>query len=189
MLQVEDLECEIEALRNELQDKELRMQKQLKEVEAFWQSKLYQEKASHSVETNALKEALNILRSQIATPTTSWTSPVFRNKFKPEGEVRQVDHLSGEGGNSSGLTGFDIASNPVLTGFDVGSNPVSSGFGSKPVCDAWTQLPGMAGNPSEALSSVAMAYQVFPKFQLMFRPRMTTGGGGDRGLSVGYTLP
>ena len=170
VFQVEDLECEIEALRNELHDKELRMQKQLKEVEAFWQSKLFQEKASHSVETNALKEALNILRRQISTPTTSWTSPVFRNKFKPDEEVSQVDHLSGEGGNDLGLAGFDVYSNPVKTDFDVGSNPVpsgfgsnpaSSGFGSKPVCDAWTQLPGMAGNPSEALSSVAMAYQVF----------------------------
>ena len=161
VFQVEDLECEIEALRNELHDKELRMQKQLKEVEAFWQSKLFQEKASHSVETNALKEALNILRRQISTPTTSWTSPVFRNKFKPDEEVSQVDHLSGEGGNDPGLAGFDVYSNPVKTDFDVGSNPASSGFASKPVCDAWTQLPGMAGNPSEALSSVAMAYQVF----------------------------
>ena len=41
------------------------------------------------------------------------------------------------------------------------SSPTSGFTVSKPVCDAWTQMPGMAGNPSAALSSVALAYQVF----------------------------
>jgi hypothetical protein len=46
---------------------------------------------------------------------------------------------------------------------------------ARPVCDAWTQLPGMTGNPSEALSSVAMAYQV-------------SAPHGIKGLSLKSTL-
>ena len=144
--QVAELENEIETLRNELRDKELRMQSDLKEVQSFWQSKLFQEKESHNLETNALKEALKILRRQMNPPTLSWSSSStttatnVRNKFRSEEEEvgHDCDDLNGDGCNL------------VSTGLMV----------VKPVCDAWTQVPGVSGNPSEALSSVALAYQV-----------------------------
>lgn len=39
--------------------------------------------------------------------------------------------------------------------------------GSKLVCDAWTQLPGMAGTDCDALAAVSLAYQVFSKKALL----------------------
>ena len=157
--QVAELENEIETLRKELRDKELRMQSELKQVQTFLQSKLFQEKASHNLETNALKEALKILRRQMTPPTLSWSSSStttasnVRNKFRSE--VEEVGHDADFNGDGC---------YPVSTGFD-GCDPVLNGFNPvmkvvKPVCDAWTQVPGVSGNPSEALSSVALAYQV-----------------------------
>jgi hypothetical protein len=92
-----------------------------------------------------LREALNILRRQLSTQTTSWTASNVKNGVAGDDEVRQneLDPVSGDGGSG----------NPVLPGAE-------EDLVTKPVCDAWTQLPGMAGNPSEALSSVALAYQV-----------------------------
>ena len=151
-VQVAELESEIETLRAELRDKETEMQQEVSEVKKFWRSRLIQEKASHSVETNALREALNTLRRQMSTQTTSWTASSVRNGFVVVGDVgsggdevrlHDPEQVSGDGGSGK----------PVATGPD-------PDIGSKLVCDAWTQLPGMAGNPSEALSSVAMAYQV-----------------------------
>lgn len=42
--------------------------------------------------------------------------------------------------------------------------------GSKLVCDAWTQLPGLAGTECDALSAVSLAYQVpiFYSFSLLY---------------------
>ena len=81
--------------------------------------------------------------SQISMQTTSWSASNVRNGYvgnvSSDGEVRQIKHDKVPGEGCSG----------------------KPEFGSKPVCDAWTQLPGMSGNPSEALSSVALAYQVF----------------------------
>jgi hypothetical protein len=119
------------------------MQTELKQVQSFWQTKLYQVEASHNLETNALKEALKILRRQTNPLTLSWssssTSSNVRNKFRSEEE--EVGHDGDFNGD--------------------GCNPVSAGLMViKPVCDAWTQVPGVSGNPSEALSSVALAYQV-----------------------------
>ena len=143
--QVAELENEIETLRNELRDKELRMQSELKQVQTFWQSKLFQEKTSHNLEMAALKEALKILRKQMTPPTMSWSSSSstttatassnVRNKFRSEEEVGHDGDFNGDGCNP----GLMVV---------------------KPVCDAWTQVPGVSGNPSEALSSVALAYQV-----------------------------
>ena len=135
------------------------MQLEVSEVKKFWRSKLLQEKASHSVETNALREALNTLRRQMSTQTTSWTASSVRNVayvvgVDGDGEVRLNDPEKVPGDGGSGKPVLTGSGKPVLTGSD-------PDFGSKLVCDAWTQLPGMAGNPSEALSSVAMAYQVF----------------------------
>lgn len=59
-----ELESEIETLRNELRDRDAVMRREMSDVKQFWQTKLIQEKASHDVETNALKEALSILRRQ-----------------------------------------------------------------------------------------------------------------------------
>ena len=147
-VQVAELESEIETLRAELRDKETEMQQEVSEVKKFWRSRLIQEKASHSVETNALREALNTLRRQMSTQTTSWTASSVRNGF-----------VVGNGGDEVRLHGPE-----QVSGDGDSEKPVATGpdpdFGSKLVCDAWTQLPGMAGNPSEALSSVAMAYQV-----------------------------
>ena len=147
-----ELENEIETLRNELRDKELRMQSELKQVQTFWQSKLFQEKTSHNLEMAALKEALKILRKQMTPPTMSWSSSSstttatassnVRNKFRSEEEVGHDGDFNGDGCNPGLKVG-----NPGL-------------MVVKPVCDAWTQVPGVSGNPSEALSSVALAYQV-----------------------------
>ena len=137
------------------------MQSELKQVQSFWQSKLFQEKASHNLETNALKEALKILRRQIAPPAMSWSSSSttttattasnVRHKFRSEEVGEEVGHDADFNGD--------------------GCNPVSTGLTVvvKPVCDAWTQVPpAVSGNPSEALSSVALAYQVSMKtFQMI----------------------
>ena len=65
----------------------------------------------------------------------------------------------GNGGDEVRLHGPEQVSGDGDSGKPVATGP-DPDIGSKLVCDAWTQLPGMAGNPSEALSSVAMAYQV-----------------------------
>jgi hypothetical protein len=106
----------------------------------------------------------------MASPTTSWTSSATRSKLRTEDEVREDPEEDGGGFDQHVSTGF-VGSKPGLdsisTGFEgsavCNADPLitSSGFTvSKPVCDAWTQMPGMAGNPSAALSSVALAYQV-----------------------------
>ena len=121
------------------------MQSELKQVQTFWQSKLFQEKTSHNLEMAALKEALKILKKQMTPPAMSWSSSSstttatatsnVRNKFRSEEEVGHDGDFNGDGCNP----GLMVV---------------------KPVCDAWTQVPGVSGNPSEALSSVALAYQV-----------------------------
>jgi hypothetical protein len=113
------------------------------------------------------------LRRQMASPTTSWTSSATRSKLRTEDEVREDQEEAGDGDGgfdhhvSTGFVGSKPALDSISTSFEgsvCNADPLSSSSGftvSKPVCDAWTQMPGMAGNPSAALSSVALAYQVF----------------------------